>query len=240
MKHLRLAIFFIGLILFVNQNSLYGQEQKIGKNLIQQAIGEANKWPNTRYLLYTVTGPSVLSGFSNQRTFLIDKNTGDCRFEGVNKDKENITLLFNYKTKTVKKYFINTQEGKDNLGNLLENILNQFFIDTQILFLPTFLFDNASHITEVSQKIVNTDKINVVHFTKLPTLGGNTIDGEISLTNKGEIKSIAVANIEYTTSASKDIGEGILLPTVFVSQSTYNFQTVAAFTDVETGKFSNL
>lgn len=239
MKHLRLTVFFIGLILCLNQNSLIAQEQKNGKELIHLAIGEANKWSSTRYLLYTVNGPSASPTVSNERTFLIDKNTGDCRFESVNKNNENIILLFNYKSKTVKKYFINEIEDRGNFEQIFENILNQFFIDTQILFLPAFLSDSPSNITEVSQKIINTDKINTICFTSLPTLGNDSVDGNISLTNKGEIKSIVLANIEYKTSGSKDIGGGIFLPTVFESQSSYKFQTVAAFTDIETGKFSS-
>lgn len=239
MKHLRFTLFFIGLLLLLNQSSVNGQDKQYGSDLIQMAIGEANKWTNTRYILYTVTGPSSTQGVKNERTFLIDKNTGNCRFEGINITNENIILLFNYKSKTTKKYFVNSQESKDNIDHLFESILNQFFIDTEILFLPALLSENPSNITDVSQKIINTDKVNTIYFTNLPTLGNNSVNGRISLTNKGEIKSIVLSNTQYNTSSSKDIGGGIFLPTVFESQSSYKFQTVAAFTDIETGKFSN-
>lgn len=240
MKHLRLTVFFIGLFLFVSYGRLNAQEQENGKKIIQLAIGDANKWGNTRYLLYTVTGSSSISEFSNERTFLIDKTTGDCRFEGVNKSKENVVVLFNYKSKKLGKYFIDIQEGKGNIESIFESILQQFFRDTQILFSPAFLSDNPSNIRALSQKIINTDKITVIDFTNLPTLGTDTVDGKISLTSKGEIKSIVIDNVEYMTSVSKDIGGGIILPTIFEGQFSYRFQTVAAFTDIEAGKFNNI
>ncbi|SKB86802.1 hypothetical protein SAMN05660841_02758 [Sphingobacterium nematocida] len=240
MKYLILTVFFIGLFLFVSCGRLNAQEKENGKKLIQLAIGDATKWENTRYLLYTVTGPSLIPGFSNERTFLIDKTTGDCRFEGVNKSKENIVILFNYKSKKLRKHFIGIQEAKDNIDSILESILQQFFTDTQILFSPALLSDNPSNIRELSQKIINTDKITIIDFTGLPTLGNSTVDGRMSLTSKGEIKSIVIDNVEYMTSVSKDIGGGIILPTIFESQFSYRFQTVAAFTDIETGKFNNL
>lgn len=240
MKHVEFTAFFIGLILFLNLGSLNAQEQKNGKDLIQMSIGEANKWTNTRYLLYSVVGPSDNPGMGNERSFLIDKKTGDCRFEGTNENNESLILLFNYKTKKVKRYFVNTDESKENLNSIMDNILGQFFKDTQILFLPAFLSDNPASITDVSQKVINTDKLNVITFTNMPTLGDDSIDGKITLTNKGDIKSISVGNTEYRTSAIKDIGEGILLPTVFENHSSYRFQIVAAFTDVEAGKFTNI
>ncbi|WP_164109598.1 MULTISPECIES: hypothetical protein [Sphingobacterium] len=236
MKYLTLTVIFIGLFLSISSVQLYAQEQENGKKLLQLAIGDVNKWGNTRYLLYTVTGPSIISGFSEERTFLIDKTSGDCRFEGLNKSKENVVVLFNYKSKKLRKYFIDTREGKENI----ESILQQFFTDAKILFLPALLSDNPSNIRELSQKIINTDKITVIDFTHLPTLGSDTVDGKISLTSKGEIKSIVIDNVEYMTSGSKDIGGGIILPTIFESQFSYRFQTVAAFTDIETGKFNNL
>lgn len=240
MKHVRLTFFLIGIILFLGLGSVNAQEQKNGKDLIQMSIGEANKWTSTRYLLYSVVGPSSMPDFGNERSFLIDKKTADCRFEGINKNNESIVLLFNYKTRKAKKYFINAQERTENTDNVVEQILNQFSKDTQILFLPAFLSDAPSSITEVTQKIFNADKVNIISFANLPTLANGTIDGKILLTNKGEVKSIVINNTTYNTSMIKDIGEGILLPTVFENQSKYLFQTVAAFTDMEAGKFTNL
>ena len=127
MKHLKLTVLFIGLMLFANLNLVKAQEKANGKALIQRAIGEANKWANTRYLLYTATSPSTISGFQEDRTFLIDKKTGDCRFEGINKSNENVVLLFNYKSKTAKKRFINAHEDSVDMERLFENVLYQFF-----------------------------------------------------------------------------------------------------------------
>ncbi|MBL1409676.1 hypothetical protein [Sphingobacterium faecale] len=239
MKYNGFTFFLIGYILLSIPCNLNAQEQS-GKDLVELSVGEANKWANTRYLLYTAIGPSHIVGFNNERTFLIDKKTADCRFEGINKNNENIVLLFNYKTKKTKKYFINEQESKENTDSLIDNILTQFFNDTQMLFLPALLSNSPSKITEVSQKVFNADKINIISFSNLSTLGDNTIDGKISLTNKGEIKSISIDNVEFRTSATKDIGEGILLPTVFEHRSTHQFQIVAAFTEMEAGKFTDL
>lgn len=234
MKHFGFTVLIL-FFLFVDFNKLSAQE---GKDLIQSAISD--KWANTRYLFYAAIGSSTIPGFNHERTFLIDKKTADCRFEGTNKNNESIVLLFNYKTKRTKKYFVNAQESKDNGDELAENIFNQFFADTQLLFLPAFLAENPTSIKDVSQKIINANKINILSFTNLPTLGEKTINGKILLTNKGEIKSIFVDNTEYNTSLSKDIGGGILLPTKFEGQNSYRFQTVAAFTQVEIGKFTNL
>lgn len=239
MRHFRFTLFFIGSVLLFAPWTLNAQEQQNGKDLVELSTGEANKWANTRYLLYTAVGPSNIAGFGNDRTFLIDKRTGDCRFEGTNKNSENIVLLFNYKTKRTKKYFINTQESKENIADLAENIFTQFFNDTQMLFLPAFLSNNPSSITDVSQKIFDADKVNIISFSHLPTFGDTAIDGKISVTNKGEIKSISIDHTAFKASVTKDIGEGILLPTVFENRETYRFQTVAAFTEMEAGKFTD-
>lgn len=241
MKQFRFALLFLVSMLYIEIGTTVAQEHKNDKELIQQAVGESRNWTNTRYLLFAATGSSVSSPFPNERSFLIDKSTGDCRFEGTNKNNENVVLLFNYKSGKSKKCYVNGKESTAGIDEMVESIIIQFFADTQLLFLPAFLTENLSAITDISQKILNSDKIAIFSFSNVPNFGEKNITGKILITSKGEIKSISLDNSTYTTSASKDIGSGILLPTLFEGPTvSIKFNTVAAFTQIESGKFTTL
>lgn len=239
MKHAGFAVLFIAFVCWLAPDTLWAQDQPKASQLIESTLGIGNKWASTRYLLYTVDGPTVSPGIASERTFLIDKTSGDCRFEGTNSDKENIVLLFNFNTRKLKKLFVNRKESKENADALFDNVVNQFFMDTQLLFLPAFLSEEPSRVTDVTEKMISSEKMPVISFSNLPAWGGKNVRGKIAVTHKGAIKSITIDNAEYRTSGSKDIGGGIVLSTVFEGRDVYKFLTVAAFTQMEIGKFTD-
>lgn len=241
MKQCRVILRSIAfLMLFIGISTAKGQYRANDKDLIQITVGESRNWTNTRFLFYTANGSSIIPNFSNERSYLIDKTTGDCRFESINKNDENVVLLFNYKSKKSKKYYVNNKESNSEISTLLDNIVDQFFADTQLLFLPAFLTTNKSAITDISQKILNSDKVSIISFNSIPNFSEKSTTGKLFISSKDEIKAISIDNNTYTVSASKDIGSGILLPTLFEGQNTVIFNTVAAFTQIEPGKFTNL
>lgn len=240
MKQFRFALLCVVSMLCIEVGTTVAQDHKEDKELIRQAVGEKRNWTSTRYLLYSASGSSTTSLFSNERSFLIDKGNGDCRFEGMNKNNEDVVLLFNFRSGKSKKYYVNGKESTSSMDEMAEIIIDQFFADTQLLFLPAFLTEHQSTITDTVQKIFNADKTTIFSFSNVPGFGEKSTTGKIVITSKGEIKSISLENNTYHTSASKDIGSGILLPTFFEGPTTIKFNTVAAFTQIEPGKFTTL
>src|SRR5690606_20290316 len=104
---------------------------------ISTSYGGKTKWDNTRYLMFTVTGESNQNTITGDRKFLLDKKTGDIRFEGT-LNKENIVVLFNKNTATIKNVY--DQEGselpKDVYKNQVRTLIDQLIIDLKILALP--------------------------------------------------------------------------------------------------------
>lgn len=202
--------------------------------------GDKTKWNHLNYILFNTNRES--NNFKT-RSFLIDKLSGKVRFEGTLQNLDNLVLLFNYKSRVIDKSYIN---GKliDKSANVIPfgDLLDQFFEDTKLIFLPMLICDShKTNLTINSEKIVNSEKLIEIKFKNIPNLNKEPLDGAIYLNNKGEIKEYLLDNDEIIVSDIKDIGDGIRLPTQFSFKNSPNlsikFSTVAAFTNIEQEKF---
>lgn len=225
-------------------NTSYSQNQDKDSIIeaISSTIGGQQKWNNTRYFLFTVSSTPKSSAIGKDRTFLFDKEDSYGRFEGVVNNK-NVIFIFNYKTKAGIKLF---QEGKEVStidDALTQDVMNQFFEDSKLLLFPVYFLEKGNNLSVGRQKIINSEKIYTIDYSNIDVLNDDNLSGSISATYKGELKSLRINGKEYTLSNPKDIGNGINLVTQFKNiqkpDNSVIFTTVAAFTEIESGKFSN-
>lgn len=218
-------------------------EQRSISNL-WKGVGGKNKWNSTDFILFSASGndaPYLLNG----RKFLINKKSGECRFEGRTNEGQNLVVLFNYKTDKLLRYFNNGKavaKSSSEATAAFERISQQFVNDASLLFLPTLIDQADTKVGKVSAKIVNAEKLYTFSFQ----LKDNSLAGDILFNAEtGLIKQLVDREgNEYYVNGYKDVGGGLILPTTFKSLQQTNkstlFTTVAAFTDMEVEKFETL
>lgn len=218
-------------------------EQRSITNL-WKGVGGKNKWNTTDFILFTANGNDA-AYLLNGRKFLINKKSGECRFEGRTTDGRNLVVLFNYKTAKLLRYFNNGKEVAKSSTDAIasfEKINQQFVNDASLLFLPTLIDQADTKVGKVSAKIVNAEKLYTFSFQ----LKDNSLAGDILFNaESGLIKQLLDRDgNEYYVNGYKDIGGGLILPTTFKNLQQPNksilFTTVAAFTDMEVEKFETL
>lgn len=209
-----------------------------------KGIGGKTRWDSTNYILFTAAGNDS-KHLQSGRKFLINKKSGQVRFEGKLSDGDNIVALFNYKTQKIVRFFSNGVESKvsaDQVSESFAKINEQFKKDATFLFLPTLIDKPETKTGKAVSKIVNAEKLQSVPFQ----LKDNILAGEIFFSfETGYIKQLVDREgNEYYVNGYKDIGGGVFLPTTFKSMDNQDkstsFTTVAAFTEMEDAKFSNL
>lgn len=215
--------------------------QSISKNELLNSIGRAADWNSVNYILFTST---TVNSTLKEQSYLFEKNTGRVRFEGKTTNNIDLVMLFNYKSKVLEKAYVNGKITDNKTNTYFSDILNSFFENTKLLFLPMFIISNQNNVFIASEKIINTEKIAELKFNNILNLNKTALKGSIQISKKGEIKEYNLDNNTFIVSDIKNIGEGILLPTRFMCENNPNqsikFNTVAAFIDVEDDRFTNL
>ena len=234
---LKAAIFSL---LVYTGGQLMAQASQESVSILWKGIGGKVKWDNTNYILFTAHG-NESRFLQNGRKFLINKQSGQVRFEGKSKDGDSWIALFNFKTDKLSKLSYNGVESKSistEGEEIFLKINEQFNKDASFLFLPT-LVDKTG---KAALKIVNAEKLQHIPFQ----VKQNNLSGELYYNGEtGIIKQIIdKEGNEFYVDGYKDIGGGLMLPTTFKSlgnqDKSTSFTTVAAFTEMEDTKFSNL
>ncbi|MCI0921050.1 hypothetical protein [Sphingobacterium rhinopitheci] len=216
--------------------------QSKSKQEILTSIGKVSKWHSVNYILFS---SNTQNSIFKERAFLIDKSSGKARFDGKTTNNISLVLLFNYKSKALEKGYINGKLTDAKSIIQYQEVLNQLFDDTKLLFLPMFIVStHSSHLTIGPGKIANAEKLTEINFKNVLNLNKQAMNGTIYLNSKGDIKEYYIDQSVYAVGDIKDIGDGILLPTRFnnLSNPSLNikFNIVAGFTDIESDKFSTL
>lgn len=209
---------------------------------ILTSLGKPSKWNAINYILFTTSNQSQ---HFKEHSFLIDKSSGKVRFEGKTINNVKTVLLFNFKTKTTTKSYLNGKLDDSKSPALLQEIYRQLFEDTELLFLPMLIASTQkNNLSVTSSKMINTEKLFEITFKNVYNLNKQPINGTIYLNAKGEVKEYELDHSSFIVNDIKDIGDGILLPTKFTKKNNSNvnikFDTVAAFTNIEEEKFNSL
>lgn len=203
---------------------------------IWNGIGGKQKWEDTNYILFSVTGgDKSTSSLSNGRRYLIDKNNGKARFEGTVNGSRHV-FLFNYKQKKLNKVY----EGNGNLQDIssyekeFDNILKQFDHDFATLCIPVNVAQSIGE--KATTKIVNAER-----FLQAPFQINGHKGKALIATESGLLKQLEYNQQAITIDGYKDTGNGLILPTRFKNQTderqSISFQTIASFTSMENAKF---
>ncbi|WDF69226.1 hypothetical protein PQ465_02315 [Sphingobacterium oryzagri] len=231
-------------LLLVHGEQATAQANQESVSILWKGIGGKTRWDNTNYILFTATG-NESKHLQNGRKFLINKQSGQVRFEGKVDNGDNIVALFNFKTQKILRLFSNGVESKtatEEVNEYFAKIHEQFKKDATFLFLPTLIDKPETRTGKSVAKIVNAEKLQSVPFQ----LKDNSLAGEVLFNvETGYIKQLVDREgNEFYVNGYKDIGGGVFLPTTFKSMDSQNkstsFTTVAAFTEMEDAKFSNL
>lgn len=232
----KIVLYFYSIIIacIISPIQLSAQSENITEKILT-SIGGKTKWDNTRYIMFTVTGESNQNAITGDRKFLLDKKSGDIRFEGT-LNKENIVVLFNVNNQTIKNVY--DQNGEtlpvDQYKDQVRTLIDQYTIDLKILSLPASIVE-ASLNTKSESKIINAEKLQMLEFSNFNGSNGNIYVNQ----ETGLIKQIDLNNKSYSVNGYKDIGNGLIFPTVFKSRTdSIVYQKVASFIDMELNKFS--
>src|SRR5690606_29210312 len=135
------------------------------------------KWDNTNYILFTANG-NDLRPFQDSRKFLINRKSGQARFEGKSNDGEQIVSLFNFKTEKLTKFFVNGVEIKQIDTEVLElfNKINTHVKeDATFLFSPALIEQPATKTGKTSSKLFDAEKLQSLPFQLESGLSGEVL-----------------------------------------------------------------
>ncbi|MGJ1341480.1 hypothetical protein [Sphingobacterium spiritivorum] len=251
METFRILLYSIFLLSTLFPKHSFGQDTTPTVNKLWEGIGGKSKWDETHFILFSAAGNNTSTFIENPRKFLINRQNGDCRFEGATSSGDEITLLFNYRTNKIRKLYVNEVE-QTNLDNFSAKnfplITRQFKQDVSLLFLPTVLGSKQFKTGDAQQKIVDAEKLTVVTVNSTTDLNVK-LNGKLFFNSEsGKIRRWELSaeddSVQYLIDNFKDIGDGLILPTTFKSLNDNSksviFSTVAAFVDMELSKFTTL
>lgn len=224
------------------------QPQVVSK--IWDGIGGKDNWTNARYFMFSCIGEDTLSALQSERAYLWDKQTGECRFEGLTIEDEELIVLFNIKTEiTQGQVFVdrNRLNQAPEATEIITAVKEQFEKDASFIFLPTLLEGKASSINLEDEKLVGSKKYMIVHVKNPNTSFESAIEGQLFIDAlSGRIQrwhpqDNSVSDKTYLVGGFKDIGGGLILPTQFTDSNGTNhisYPLAAALVNIEPQKFT--
>ncbi|WP_325637527.1 hypothetical protein [Parapedobacter sp.] len=209
-----------------------------------EAVGGRENWQNARYFMFSCAG-GHRSFAQGERKYLWDKQTGNCRFDGVTTDDEVITVLFNVETSTGTVYINNVKlENPRTTDDIITEITEEFNKDAQLLFLPTILEGDQVSYRIAGEKLVDSQRFTVVSLENKHTSFEAAVTGQLYIDSQtGRIHQWWPndGTDGYSIGNYKAIGSGLILPTRFTSSDTatsITYPIAAALVHIEGQKFS--
>lgn len=232
--------------LFTFVTIVQGQvSDSIVETKLWEAIGGKKNWQNARYFMFSCIGRDGHSFAQGERKYLWDKQTGNCRFEGVTTDDEGIVALFNIKTTDGAVYINGTKlDNPRTVADIISEVTDEFERDAYLLFLPTVLEGDQATYTVAGEKLVGAQRFTVVNVKNRKTSFEAAVDGQLYVDSQtGQVQrwKPSEATNDFTISGFKDIGGGLVLPTHFTGSDTatnVTYPLAAALVNIEDQKFN--
>ncbi|MGV3762916.1 hypothetical protein [Parapedobacter sp.] len=225
------------------QDTPSAKENDLADKLWDAAGGREN-WQNARYFMFSCAGGNH-SFSQGERKYLWDKQTGNCRFDGVTTDDERITVLFNIETGEGTVYLNDVKLDNPRITeDIIAETTEAFHQDARLLFLPTVLDGNQASYRIKGEKLVGSQRFTVVDIENKRTSFEDTVAGQIYVDSQtGQIHQWWPSDSSggYSIGNYKAIGSGLVLPTRFTGNDTttsINYPIAAALVHIEGQKFS--
>ncbi|SFB95789.1 hypothetical protein SAMN05421747_102316 [Parapedobacter composti] len=209
-----------------------------------EAIGGQDNWQQARYFMFSCTGGQKGSFVQGERRYLWDKQTGNCRFEGVTTDDETVIALFNIRTHEGTAYINGVQLNNPRVTeDIIKEAAEEFKRDAYLLFLPTALDGDQVSVKVGDEKLVGTQRFTMVNIKNPKTVFSASVAGQLYVdAQTGQIQKWRPngSSNEFSVDGFKDIGGGLVLPTRFISSDTsasVTYPLAAALVNIEDQKF---
>ncbi|WP_257668867.1 hypothetical protein [Parapedobacter tibetensis] len=241
---INLALFLTLLIFFTTTHGQPATNSSVAAKL-WEGIGGKENWQNARYFMFSCIGGEKHSFAQGERKYLWDKLSGNCRFDGVTTDDENVIVLFNVKTAEGTAYINGIKIDNQRVAaDIIDEVRSDFEKDAYLLFLPTALEGNSVSYTVAEEKLIGSQRFTVVNIKNPKTSFETAIDGQLYMdAQTGQIQEWRpkrAAN-HFSISGFKDIGGGLVLPTRFTGSDTttsVTYPLAAALVNIEAQKFN--
>ncbi|WP_134088332.1 hypothetical protein [Olivibacter sp. XZL3] len=237
---------FVFLFSFFNEQTAFSQTKDQIVNLVWQGVGGRQGWNEARYFMFSCS-TNLKETFSEEHSFLWDRSTGACRFEGTNEQQQKVIVLFNTNNDKGKVFIDNKAvNNKDSTALIILPVKMTFDHETFWLFPPKSLTD-ASRLIVKDAELIGSTRYNVAEVQQFPT---DTVPLKSKVyidTNTGRIFQWLTLDekervmYKFLTSGFKDVGGGLLLPTVFIDAKSgffMKFPIVSALINIESDKLS--
>jgi len=209
------------------------------------AIGGKENWQNARYFMFSCTGGDNHSFAQGVRKYLWDKQSGNCRFEGITTDDEAVIVLFNIKTTKGTVYINGVKlDNPHTTEDVIDEVIAEFDRDAHFLFLPTVLEGEGASYTIAGEKLVGSQRFTVVNVTNRKTSFEVAVEGQLYVDSQtGEVQQWRPSHDtnQFSIGGFKDIGGGLILPTRFTGKDTttsITYPLAAALVNIEGQKFN--
>lgn len=213
------------------------------ENKLWEAIGGKENWQNARYFMFSCSGGRH-SFAQGDRRYLWDKQTGNCRFDGITTDDEAVTALFNLKTNAGTVYINDVKlENPRTTNDIVTEVTEEFNRDAQLLFLPTILDGSRGSYKITGEKLIGSQRLTVISVENKHTSFDTTVSGQLYVDSQtGRIRQWWPDNeaVGFFVDDYKAIGSGLILPTRFRNSDTVTvtYPIAAALVHIEGQKFS--
>ncbi|MGK6350138.1 hypothetical protein [Parapedobacter sp. DT-150] len=212
---------------------------------VWEAMGGKANWQLARYFMFSCVGGDDHSFIRGERTYLWDRQTGNCRFEGVTTVDEALIVLFNIKTAKGTVYVNGAPSSSpQTAADIIKEVTAEFERDAYLLFLPTVLEgDNVTYAVE-GEKLIGSNQFTVINVKNNRTAFEAAVEGQLFIdTQTGKIQEWKSNpdSAHFSVSGFKDIGGGLVLPTRFVGSDTtqsITYPLAAALVNIEAQKFN--
>lgn len=217
-----------------------GQSQTIIINKLAEGLGNSASINSSRFIMFSsaMNNNGFLKG---EHTFLYDRETKECRFEGETKEGQQLIVLFNSGTNSGDVYI---DEKKTDSPEIMKTVVSLFLDDSYYLFLPLMIATKKVPSTAQVSEIIDSKRYYVIKVNS-PTSKFDSsilyIDSQTGTISMWEtFDSSDKRTQDLLISKTKDVGGGLILATKFTDRmngKSFEYPIVAAFLNIEPEKF---
>jgi len=176
-----------------------------------------------------------------EHTYLYDRKTKECRFEGVTKEGDQLIVLFNSQSGKGGVYI---EKEKIDAPEIMKTITDLFSEDSYFLFTPLSIATNRVTSTVQESQIIDSKRYFVLKVNSATSKFAYSklyIDSQTGTISMWETYDTSDQKTQdLLISKTKDVGGGLILATKFTDRmngKSFEYPIVAALLNIEPEKF---